>query len=155
MILSFANTSKIFKGFAVLVFLFCLLFVFSPKTYAATQAQCDADRNATLVGLPKWYKYIESTPDDTGKCTLNFSGDDNESKLNSALPIGIAILEIMLRLAGVVAVIMVFWGGFKYITAQGNPDNAKGARTTIINAMIGLVIVILSTAIVSFIGRSI
>lgn len=109
----------------------------------------------SLLGIPTWYKYLDREIDESGKCAVVLSGDNAEGKTNSAIPIGIAVLEAMLRISGLVAVVMVFWGGFKYITSQGNPDNAKAARTTVINAMIGLVIVILSTAIVSFIGRSI
>jgi hypothetical protein len=109
----------------------------------------------SVLGIPTWYKYLEKETDSTGKCNVMLSGSDTESKANSALPIGLAILEATLRLAGLVAVAMVFWGGFKYITSQGSPDSAKGARTTIINALIGLVIVIVSTSLVSFIGRSI
>jgi hypothetical protein len=124
-----------------------------------TQRTCFEDGpcqlRESLLGIPTWYKYLDREIDESGKCSVVLGGSDTEGKANSILPIGIAVLEAMLRISGLVAVVMVFWGGFKYITAQGNPDNAKGARTTIINAMIGLVIVILSTAIVSFIGRSI
>lgn len=117
----------------------------------------------SFLGIPTWYKYLDKETDSSGKCSVvlnsNASGEDSlesaNSSLNAALPIGVAVLEAILRISGLVAVVMVFWGGFKYITARGNPDNAKGARTTVINAMIGLVIVILATAIVSFIGRSV
>jgi hypothetical protein len=50
---------------------------------------------------------------------------------------------------------MVFISGFKFITSQGNPESAKSARMTAINALIGLVIVMIATAVVSYIGRNI
>ncbi len=121
-----------------------------PASQTFTPQACNLSNN--FLGIPTWYKYLDSETDSSGKCNVVLNGTDTEGKANSALPIGIAVLEAMLRLAGLVAVVMIFWGGFKYITALGNPDNAKGARTTIINAIIGLIIVIVSTVVVSFIG---
>lgn len=108
----------------------------------------------SILGIPTWYKYLDSETDASGRCSPILSGSDTEERVNSALPIGVAVLEAVLRFAGLVAVVMVFWGGLKYITSQGSPDNAKAARSTVINAMIGLVIVIVSTTVVTMIGRT-
>ena len=62
------------------------------------------------------------------------------------------MLEIMLRMSGLVAVVMIFWGAYKFILSQGNPDSAAGARKTVINAVVGLVIIIIASGVVSFIG---
>jgi len=108
---------------------------------------CNLDQ--TFLGLPTWYKYLDTETDPTGRCSPTIED------ASSALPIGIAILEGMIRLGGLVAVVMVFVGAFKFITTQGNGEAAASARRTIINALIGLVIIIISTATVSFIGNSI
>jgi Type IV secretion system pilin len=123
--------------------------------FGSTTAGGPCELSDNFLGIPTWYKYLDKETDSTGKCNVVLSGGDTEEKANSALPIGLALLEATLRLAGLVAVVMVFWGGFKYITSQGNPDSAKGARTTVINAIIGLVIVIVSTSLVTFIGGNI
>jgi len=60
----------------------------------------------------------------------------------------------MVRLSGVVAVSLVFWGGVKFVIAQGAPDATTAARKTVINALIGLVIVIISVNVITFIGSS-
>lgn len=109
----------------------------------------------SFLGLPAWYKYLEGNVEQpSGRCVPVLSGDDEEGQINSALPIGLAILEGMLRISSVVAVVMIFWAGFKYILSQGNGDAAAGARKTAINAMIGLTIVIFATTFVSFAGNS-
>jgi cbb3-type cytochrome oxidase subunit 3 len=108
---------------------------------------CDLDDS--FLGLPTWYKYLESDEDSTGRCNPTIENTQ------AALPIGIAILEGMIRLAGLVAVVMIFIGGFRFITSQGNPESAKSARMTAINALIGLVIVMIATVVVSYIGRNI
>lgn len=52
---------------------------------------------------------------------------------------------------GIVSVIMIIVGGFKYITSGGASDKVTGAKNTIIYAIIGLVIVALAQFIVRFV----
>ena len=59
------------------------------------------------------------------------------------------IITILLGLAGGIAVLFVLIGGFRYMTAGGNEKQAEAGKTTIINALIGIALVILSYAIVS------
>ena len=46
--------------------------------------------------------------------------------------------------AGILAVVMIMWGGFHYITSLGNPQRMKEGRDIINNAIIGLVLVLTS-----------
>jgi hypothetical protein len=105
----------------------------------------------SFLGLPTWYKYLEGETDSSGRCSINFdfqsSGDFGAVLL--------AIFEIILRVGAIVAVIFVIYGGFEYITSQGEPDRAKNARGTIINALIGLAITVSAVAIVNLIARNI
>lgn len=59
------------------------------------------------------------------------------------------IVQILLYFAGIVAVIMAIIGGYQIMTAAGNETRATNGRKTLINAIIGLVIVILSYVIIS------
>lgn len=54
------------------------------------------------------------------------------------------LLDFLFPMAGVIVVGMIIWGGFKYI--QGDPETGK---KTITAAIIGLVIVVLSSLIVN------
>lgn len=64
------------------------------------------------------------------------------------------ITNVLLFLIGLVSVIMIIIGGFRYITSNGAPDQAKAARNTIMYAVIGLILAIAAYAIVRFvIGR--
>lgn len=56
-----------------------------------------------------------------------------------------------LILAGTVAVLFIIIGGFQYITSAGNPDGIYKAKQTLLYAIIGLIVVILSFAIVKFV----
>lgn len=51
--------------------------------------------------------------------------------------------------SGVVAVIMIVYGGIQYITSTGNPSGIAKAKTTILYSIVGLLIVIMAAAIVN------
>ncbi|MCC2631724.1 MAG: Type secretion system pilin, partial [Patescibacteria group bacterium] len=59
-------------------------------------------------------------------------------------------INILLVLAGVLAVLFLIYSGFLYITAGGSADKAKAARGGIINAVIGIIIIMASFFIVRF-----
>lgn len=62
------------------------------------------------------------------------------------------IIGAALLFAGVVAVFMIIIGGIKFLTSGGDPKQVEGARNTLTWAVVGLIIVLLSFAILSFIG---
>lgn len=62
------------------------------------------------------------------------------------------ILQIALLVVGSVAVLFLMYGGYRYITASGNEENAEAAKKIIFNAVLGLVIVVLSFAVITIIS---
>ena len=61
----------------------------------------------------------------------------------------VAIIQIMLLFSGMIAVVFVIIGGYRYITSNGNEESAEKGRNTLVNAIIGLVIIILSYVIIN------
>lgn len=61
------------------------------------------------------------------------------------------VINIFSLVVGVVSVIMIIIGGFKYITSGGDSGNVTGAKNTILSAVIGLVIVALAQILVKFV----
>ncbi len=61
------------------------------------------------------------------------------------------VINVMLYLAGAIAVIMVVVGGIRYITSDGDPGAASKAKNTIIYALVGIVVASMSYAIVNFV----
>lgn len=61
------------------------------------------------------------------------------------------IVNLLSIIVGVVAVIMIIVGGFRYITSGGESGNVSGAKNTLIYAIVGLVIVALAQFIVHFV----
>lgn len=61
------------------------------------------------------------------------------------------IINAVLVIAGVVAVVFLIVGGYRYITSSGNAEAAEAGRTTVLNAIIGLVIIFAAYLIVNFV----
>jgi len=61
------------------------------------------------------------------------------------------VINILSLIVGVVAVIMIIIGGFKYIISGGDSNSISSAKNTILYAIIGLVIVALAQVIVKFV----
>jgi len=61
------------------------------------------------------------------------------------------IINIAFMAAGLVAVIYLIIGGFRYVTSGGNAEAIEGAKATILNAIIGLIIIFISFLLVNYI----
>jgi hypothetical protein len=87
------------------------------------------------------------------------STSNTSASLSSVITnLGSNILVILTLVAGVLAVIYLVWSGIQYITAGGSADKAKSARTGIINAVIGIVIIVAAYFIVRLsigVGRNV
>lgn len=113
-----------------------------------TVQAADCKNEASLVpGAKPWY---------SGLCKK----DTNEIQINSSQPmesftkIALNVLGAILILVGYVAVGFVIWGGFNYMMAAGDSGKISNAKSTIQNALIGLLIALSAAAIVTFIGGS-
>ncbi len=61
------------------------------------------------------------------------------------------IINILLWAIGIVSVIMLIIGGFRYVTSNGDSSQVTAAKNTIMYSVIGLIIAILAYAIVNFV----
>jgi hypothetical protein len=111
-------------------------------------ASCDS---GSFLGFPKWYKYIQGTISQspvTGlpQCQPIING------LNDIWKIVAAVVEMLLRVAALLAIGFVVYGGVTYTISQGQPDKTKQALQTIISAIVGLAISVVATAFVTFVA---
>lgn len=75
-------------------------------------------------------------------------GSDPISGPNGALK---KISVVLAGIAGVAAVIIIIFGGMQYITSNGDASKAASARSTIVGAVIGLVIIVAAESIILFV----
>lgn len=98
----------------------------------------------SFLGFPTWYKYV---------CGRDFRFLPQGGQASDIPLVVLAIIEILLRIAALVAVGYVVFGGVKYVVSQGEPDKTSEAKGTIINALAGLLLATFAVAIVSFLGN--
>ncbi|MBI5530690.1 MAG: hypothetical protein HY918_04290 [Candidatus Doudnabacteria bacterium] len=87
-------------------------------------------------------------PKDAGFATTGIAASSSLSDLV------VKIIKLLLTFAGAIGVLILVIGGFWYITSAGNEELAEKGKKTIINALIGLVVVVLAYTIVSIISAT-
>mgnify|MGYP001567592285 FL=1 len=63
-------------------------------------------------------------------------------------------IRVALGFLGVIAVVIILLGGFKWMTAGGNDDKLKKAKQLLFSGIIGLIIILSAYAIASFVLES-
>ena len=111
-------------------------------------ANCDPNANAgNFLLFPHWYEYLNGYKDaNTGGCIPQFQ------QLSDIWLVLAAIIEILLRIAALGAIAFVVYGGFQLITSRGDPNATKAARSTITNALVGLLIAVAAATVITFIA---
>lgn len=93
-----------------------------------------------------------ATPTNAVCQTLGAGSDCKESKnsvsINKVISAVVTTLSIVI---GILAVIMIMVGGFRYVTSGGDSSKITSAKNTIVYAIVGLVIAIMAQAIVKFV----
>lgn len=61
------------------------------------------------------------------------------------------VINTIIYIIGIIAVIMIIIGGLRYTLSGGDSSSVQGAKNTIMYAVIGLIVAILSFSIVNFV----
>lgn len=87
--------------------------------------------------------------------------DANDLGVNYAQNIGLgnrdprdiasSVIKVLLGFLGIIAVIIILIGGFKWMTAGGNEDKVSEAKKLIIAGIIGLIIILAAYGIATFV----
>ncbi len=64
------------------------------------------------------------------------------------------IINVLLGFLGIIAVVIVLYGGFMWMTAAGNEERISKAKQILTAGIIGLVIIIMAWAIASYVVRT-
>ena len=113
----------------VFIFLFLAVFVFNflaPQVNSADLSEILGMGYSENLELPK-------------------AGDDDVRDT------AVTIIKYLITFLGIIAVAIILYGGFIWMTAAGNDDRVSKAKKIIIAGMIGLIIVIAAFAIVTFV----
>lgn len=110
-------------------------------------AVCEVSGN--FFSFPTWHKYLSLVNTEDKSCHVHLQS------IWDVWLIGAAIIEMLIRVAAMIAIVMIVWGGVRYIQSRGDPNNTKQALNTILAAVGGLVISVVATVMISFIAGSI
>jgi hypothetical protein len=92
---------------------------------------------------------MTSSPNPVGNCTnwLLVKGQKICSPLANIGTIGdliTRVLTFLIPLASVVLFIVLLWGGFDFLTSQGDAEKLKKGRAKIVSGLIGFAIIVLA-----------
>ncbi|OGL73928.1 hypothetical protein A3E39_01735 [Candidatus Uhrbacteria bacterium RIFCSPHIGHO2_12_FULL_60_25] len=65
--------------------------------------------------------------------------------------IAVRLVNASLELLGILALVMIVLGGFRFMVSGGNPEKTKAAAATIRNAIIGLIMIMSSWAFAKYV----
>ena len=118
--------------------------VFLPNTLA--HAQIDPGGDPTNPLAPA----CETTPD---AVFCNDIDDDNNvfNNVNPFLNIIKIAISIMTVLIAIVSVLVIMYAGIRYIYSGGNAEHIKGAKNTLLYAILGLCLSVLANRIVAIV----
>ena len=133
--------SLILKSMLVLTVLGGMFFSSLP---ASAAINCAAPANAK--------EQIQCGACDAAGTTANCTPGNAPKSLSDTIAQVINIISVF---AGAVAVVMIIVGGFRYVTSAGNAESAKSARSTLLYALIGLVIIAMAQIVVQFVIQNV
>ncbi len=133
---------KIILSFSILIF------SATPVGASADAPSGDAPKaNSASANTPKnGVVQLRENLGNFGKQTGLGAKDDDDLKGKIA-----SIINIVLGFLGIVALVMIIFAGFKWMTAGGNEETVKEARGNIKNAVIGVAVVFMSFIVVNFV----
>jgi len=124
------------------------LFMFSAPLVAGGVAAAPVDSQIT-AGVCQGADKLSIDPVTGTSCSVQGGDTDSVNKLLTKIINWISVI------VGIVAVIMIIVGGFRYITSGGTPEKVTGAKNTILYGLIGLIIVALAQVIVRFVLKQV
>lgn len=123
-----------------------------PTVTNAAFAYAPDCENRAFLGLPVWYRGL-STLDKAQNCTVVSPALVDGGMTGFIWKIALNVIEMGMILAGYVALFIILYSGFLYLTNGSNPSVVEKARVGIINATIGLAIALGSIGILNLVFR--
>jgi hypothetical protein len=114
--------------------------------YGATNFLLAAAKQCTNKGLLTTGIY-------DGLCNTS-TGEVQVTGLGDILTVVANVIKIAMELAGGLAVIFIIVGGIYYVTSTGDPARIKRAKEIIMQAVIGLLVIIMAYAAVIYVARA-
>lgn len=125
-----------------------------PTDGSSTCQLKDADlfRDSFNAGTPYSFDPCPDNADESKNCKSVKTGLPGLTLGTSAQGIGKGLLGILITVGGAVAFIIIIITGYRLMTSGGDPEKIKAAREQLTSAIVGLLFIIFSISILSFLG---
>lgn len=132
---------KLFFSLSIIVMAALGLSYFAPST-SVNATPCSA---SNIPFIPSWQRGLE--------CEDNHVViDDQEDAIaNFVWTIVLNVLDILFRITGILAICVLIYNGYLYLTSAGDSSKISKAKTGLMQAIIGLAIVVLASTIIYFV----
>lgn len=114
-------------------------------------------KTAAIVGFLAILPAFLIAPSAEAQFTDSLDLAQGETDLEAVeLPVLIGrLINIALSFLGVIFLVLIIWAGFLWMTAGGKPEQTDKAKKMLINATIGLILILAAFAISSFVLGSV
>ncbi len=129
------------KRFLLIISLLCLFVVAAPPPPAAAAYDVFNGVDCSKAGA----KAGDTTA--AAVCVEKGSGDPISGNDGALLK----ITNIVAFIAGIAAIIMIIVGGIKYVVSDGDSGKISSAKSTLMGALIGLIIVVLARTLINYV----
>lgn len=137
---------KLLSIITVYVVAIAATLLISIPAFAIDNPTCDKG----FLGFTPWYAGLtEGSPECKLEQPCAGSKCAKETMATFVWTIVMNVISDLFVASGYICVGFIIYGGFTYIISQGSPTGIEKGKKTITNAIIGLVIAILATAIVN------
>ncbi len=82
------------------------------------------------------------------------TGNCGDYTLDDFLRLTIRIIQFIWGIAGGLALLFFIYGGFIFLTSAGNTERVAKGKQTVVNSLIGLIVIFASWAIINFVFKS-
>ncbi len=133
---------RLFVG--VMVSITMLGAMLAPVLASPATAYAACDDKKPIMGITRWYRGLVDS-----NCAVVVKNNDIGKFITMLV---LNILQAGFAVAAYVTIFFIIKGGISYMTSTGSPDGMSKAKNTIKNAVVGLIIVLLSAGIVNTIA---
>lgn len=127
--------------FSLSIMFLSLVFILMP---AATNILADPPKVPQTGQSTWWDRAQEGGLDEVG--VAYGGGDPDDIRITVA-----KIIRIILGFLGILAVVLILYAGFKWMTSGGNEETIASAKKMLIAGVIGLVIILSAFAVAEFV----
>lgn len=128
-----------------------LMMSFPMLVPAAVSAATDTPKDCNNAAQSGVAQGANGALDPSGNNQIDCSKDNGAGTGDNITNLAKQAVNLFSIVVGAVAVIMIIYGGFRYITSGGDSGNVGNAKNTLIYAIVGLIIVALAQIIVQFV----